>query len=261
MQVNATVASPLTDELQVLSVHGATVVFMQPDARESVPDDPYVALQRVYQKLSQLPQKYHDKAGDLVIVAPESTFPYALSDYPDALSLWQMALPLQASFVIGSQRVAGEGEQKKWYQTVFWLHEGRIKNYYDKRHRVIFTEDVPQIFRNAQWAKGLFLQGKHAIRCGMQTEQPVVFTLAEKRRFIPRLCSELFMPDQLQEFVAQLARQEVRSTDVVLWLVNDSWFPPYFRRIMERLARLRAFAIGLPVLYVTHGRAVFFLPQ
>ncbi len=211
-------------------------VYLQPDAKRDVTHDPGVIGQRIYQKLAAL----NIQSG--VIVAPESTFPFPLNQHPEVVELWSSVLPKDVHLLIGSQRKEG----KKFYQTVYWLHEGRIKNYYDKRHRVIFTEGVPAAFENTSWAKDLFLGDKVSISAG--TRDGVVFDVGEGIRVWPQLCSELFMKDSLQ----------VQGVDMVLWLVNDSWFPPYFRKQLARLAQVRANQIGVPLLYVTHEGAVLF---
>ena len=209
-------------------------VYLQPDAKGEVTRDPGVMGQRIYQKLAQL----NIQSG--VIVAPETTFPFPLNEHPEMVELWCSVLPDDVHLLIGSQRK----EAGKFYQTVYWLQEGRKKNYYDKQHRVIFTEGVPKAFEDTTWAQQLFLGEKAEISVGMR--DGVIFDLGEGKRVWPQLCSELFMNESLQ----------VQGADLVLWLVNDSWFPPYFRAQLARLAQVRANQIGVPLLYVTHEGAI-----
>ena len=212
----------------------APVMYLRPDTASH---DPGVVGQKIYQQLALVP------AG-AVVVAPESTFPFALNDHPEVVDMWTSALPDDAHLLIGSQRREG----KNYYQTVYWLHEGRIKNHYDKTHRVLFTENVPEVFASMPWAKKLFLDHKTPISAGEQSG--VVFPVSESLRILPQMCSELFMNGDV----------DTTGATIIAWFVNDSWFPSYFKNLMVRLAQRRATQLKRPILYITHEKAVVFNP-
>ena len=214
-------------------------VYLQPDAKDALVHDPGVVGQRIYQKLAAL-----GLDEDAIVVAPESTFPFPLNEHPEIVQLWATVLPRNAHLLIGSQRKEGD----KFYQTVYWIHERRIKDYYDKQHRVLFTEGVPEIFANTAWAKNLFLKDKTEISVG--TQGPRIFEICGNR-IRPLMCSELFMRDKV----------DLAGANLVLWLVNDSWFPPYLCNLLMRLAQVKANTLGVPVVYVTHERAVWLQPR
>jgi hypothetical protein len=199
---------------------------------------PSVVAQKIYHQLANLElEKYSQKYKNLIVVAPESTYPFSLNKHEEHIELWNCVLPENAHLLIGSQRKEG-----CWnYQTVYWIHNGLIINFYDKKHVMQFVENLSVKWKIFIWAKNLFLKDGVELQEGKYTEKQTVFKISDDLVVIPRICSELFF-----------CNEGLEKEGVIFFFVNDSWFLPYFRKLMENMASLRSFQVGLPIFYIHH---------
>ena len=227
------------------------ILYLKPDENQSHRNSPAVAAQRIYQKLAVLnllERAKQDKA--LIIASPETTFPFALNKYPEAIEMWTLLLPPQAYLLIGALRQKG----KKTFQTIYLISQGRITGLYDKKQPIVFTEHVPSLFKNKDFFTTLFLLGKNKINSG---KSRLSFDITEKLRLVPLICSDFFWASKNSVPAPGLCDKKL---NLVFALVNDSWFHPYFRKIMQNYACLKAVQLGVPTFYVTHSKMKFIKP-
>ena len=211
-------------------------------------DNPNYYAQKIYQSLCELNLfEYSKKHKKLIIVAPESTFPFPINIHKDQITFWSNVLPDNAYFLFGSQRI----ENQKVYQSIIILNKCRIINFYDKKHLILFTEELNKIFKNFSWAKTLFLTGKSEISNGEKNNQNKFFSLGLKWCILPQICSEFFWNfDQQYLDVKRIKFSD--ESGITFLFVNDSWFIKYFRKTMQNLVYLKSVQYNLPILYIAH---------
>jgi apolipoprotein N-acyltransferase len=173
-----------------------------------------------------------------VFVGPETTLHSPLNKQQHFVGMWCDAAPSGSTLLLGSLREQRISKIKQ-YQTVYHLKEGLIIASYDKRVRVPFAERVPKWWRWLAWGRELFLKGFYSISRG---KGGGFFCLPLKVR--PLICSELFEMSRVQICAGE--------SDLLIAFVNDSWFCPYFRKIMALGAVFKAWWLGKPLLYVGH---------
>ncbi len=208
-----------------------------PEKREEI----YSLMRDLHDKLRVL---RNTSEGQLCVVAPESACPVSLNKYPKFVSYLHGALHYDDHLFIGSQAEVND----KYYQTVYWITQGRIINFYVKKHRVPFTEKIPKFWRKNILLHNMFLRDTVAFskRCPVSVQ---VFDTGSYR-VIPQICSEFFFNPDLAALKAHVMG-DGRLFYIFLF-VNDSWFVGYFRTIIERLARVNGALVGLPVVYISH---------
>ena len=221
------------------------IICLKLDENEEYLHEPGVVGQRIYQKLAALNLSEGDKA---CIIATESAFPFALNEYPEIVRFWGQALPASTSLCVGGFRTQQFNDKEKSYQSVFLIRQGRIINYYDKEKRVALAEWVPKFWRQFSWMHDLFLKDKDYISRGHNKSKQSLFTISDNLVLAPQICSDMFFDDEEGSVDSQPA--------LGCWLVNDSWFPPYMRRILANFAVLKAQSLGQPVLYITSSGVV-----
>ena len=206
--------------------------------------------QDIYKKLIDLNLEGYSKEYEkLIVVAPETTYPFALNEHLSQLGLWNCVIPSNTYFLLGSQR----REIESLYQTVFLIQRGRIINFYDKTHRVAFTEKIPKCWRYFSWSKTLFLKDKIEFRKQKSNSKKINFnTISHDLIIIPKICSELF-------FRKENIHYEKKS--VIFFFVNDSWFCNYFKKLMKNLCILREIETGCSIIYINHKNGHFSLSE
>lgn len=200
--------------------------------------------QMIYHQLANLNlEQYVNKYKNIILLAPETYYPYPLNKNKNTVKLWSNVLPENSYFFLGSQRREKGGKNRhKIFQTIFLLRLGRIIDFYDKKHRTVFAEKIPSNYKNSEWSKALFLNGKTKFSLGRQKNK--TFNLPDGLSILPQVCSEFFYKINLKD---------TDRVDVVFLFVNDSWFMPYFKHVMKNLAVLTCCELGLPIFYINHG--------
>lgn len=179
------------------------------------------------------------------ILFPESTFPFALDLHDDVRQLWMdnvlWHLP-DVTIVMGSHHSCGiDGEERK--NTLFCLQGSVICQTYDKKTRLPFAEYMPWPWSASRLFSEFLLKNKkifHAPDAAARQEDRIY--LAPNVAVSSYICSDLFFNSPRPDDQA----------DTILWLVNDSWFITYWRRLMFLYARLQAQRYGRTILYIAH---------
>ncbi|MBB3997800.1 apolipoprotein N-acyltransferase [Aureimonas pseudogalii] len=174
-----------------------------------------------------------------LVVWPESSFPFVLTDRPDAVARLAETLKPGETLLAGATRVeAGSGEPR-FYNSVYVIGEdGAVEGAGDKLHLVPFGEYLPFQALLESWG----------IR--QLTELPGGFSAGAARRvmaagegglrFLPLVCYEIIFGDEID------AAGE--RPDFILNVTNDAWYgltPGPSQHL--RQAQLTAVAFGLPL--------------
>lgn len=237
------------------------IFYLKPvKANKKQEGSPHYYAQKIYQGLCALDLfKYSNnyccskKYKKLIVVAPESTFPFPINKHEDQIDFWSNVLPDNAYFLFGSQRI----ESDKTYQSIIFINQCRIINFYDKKHLILFTEELNRTFKNFSWARNLFLTEKKEICNGRQSSQNKSFSLGLKWCILPQICSEFFWDFDRQYLNIEKANNYCcykfnDKSSIIFLFVNDSWFMKYFRKIMQNLVYLKSVQYNLPILYIAH---------
>ncbi|WP_275788011.1 apolipoprotein N-acyltransferase [Pararhizobium gei] len=177
-----------------------------------------------------------------VIVWPETSVPFILTDNPDALVRISDVLEDGQILIAGAVRTenAGAGQPPRYYNSIYVIDDrGQIVSASDKRHLVPFGEYLP--FENLLSAAGL-----NAIAAAMPggfsaAAVRTLLTLPAGTKFYPLICYEAIFPGEIGD--------EVLEADALLNVTNDAWFgntPGPYQHFQQ--AQLRSVETGLPLI-------------
>lgn len=232
--------------------------YIHPDVEEHLTSDMSIVSQRIYHKLTALKLLNQKFSSPILVVTPEATFPFSLNENENQVKFWSNALPLEAYFLLGSYRsssVMKNGEPKdKHYQSVFFIKDGKIIDFYDKTHAVPFFEKVPKFWKSYLWADQIFIKDAHKMSKGKNNGQVKRFNIPGYIDLIPQLCSEMFC-DRSIVFNIDDAN---KGNSIIVWLVKESWFMNYFADLMESHAMLISIKLKTPILYVGYKKVIYF---
>ncbi|MBD9374043.1 apolipoprotein N-acyltransferase [Rhizobium sp. ARZ01] len=175
-----------------------------------------------------------------IIVWPETSIPFILTDNPDALARIAAVLDDDQVLIAGAVRMedTGAGKPPRYYNSIYAIDgRGQILGAADKVHLVPFGEYMPfeELFNS--WginAVAAFSGGFSGARVHQ------VLTLPGERSFYPLICYEAIFPREID--------QAAYTTDALLNITNDAWFgdtPGPYQHFHQ--ARVRAVETGLPL--------------
>jgi|SaaInlLV_10m_DNA_2_1039722.scaffolds.fasta_scaffold00549_13 apolipoprotein N-acyltransferase len=229
---------------EVMLPTGEKGAFIAPN--ELQPDMHGVA---IYKKLKNLNlEKLSSKYKFVCVFMPETSFLSSDLEKAGWLSLWNKALPAKAHFIFGGVRE----EEGRCYQTVYWIHEGRIMLNYDKKHCVDFVENTNGIWKQFKWARDLFLRDKTAFCVGNKDIKHKL-EITPELNLNPYICSEFFVCKDVNHLVQRHSLQ-------VLFL-NDTWFNSYFINLLNRYMEMKVFFTGESVLCVSYQDGLRYLSK
>lgn len=177
-----------------------------------------------------------------IIIWPETSIPFILTENPDALLRIADVLKDGQVLIAGAVRAedAGSGLPPRYYNSIYVIDSnGLIVGAADKTHLVPFGEYLP--FQDLLVSMGL-----QAIAADMPggfsaAATRSVLTLPGGRTFYPLICYEAIFPEEIGA--------NARSVAALLNLTNDAWFgntPGPFQHFQQ--ARLRAVETGTPLI-------------
>ncbi|PTM97546.1 apolipoprotein N-acyltransferase [Mycoplana dimorpha] len=218
---------------------GVTVRLVQPVIDQSAKlDDAQRAA--VFEKHLALTSAAASGKRPDIVVWPETSIPFILTDNPDALARIAEVLEDDQVLLAGAVRVeeAGAGKPPRYYNSIYAIDgRGQILGAADKVHLVPFGEYMP--------FEGLFMSwGVDAVAAmpggfsGARLHQ--VLTLPSQRSFYPLICYEAIFPGEIDAAAF--------GTDALLNITNDAWFgntPGPYQHFHQ--AQLRAVETGLPL--------------
>ena len=173
-----------------------------------------------------------------VVVWPETSIPFVLSETPEALAVLDDTLQPGQTLLAGGVRAEGLGEDRLWFNSLYAVdEEGRIAASRDKVHLVPFGEYVPRPDLLERFGLTRIV------------EAPGDFTPAQRRETLPVPGGPVFLPLICYEVIFPHGLGAVgEKATAILNITNDAWFgaTPGPRQHM-RQARLRAVETGLPL--------------
>lgn len=144
----------------------------------------------------------------------------------------------KGSIVIGGFRTCGT----RVHNTVWFIHDGCVIDYFDKQELLPITEYVPWWGRAISTGKQFFMNMPE-LSCPVVRQQRPVWEIVPGLHVVPYICSELF-----------LARHLWNANDgPILALCNNAWAPCTTRWMMARAAAYRAVAWQRTIIYVAHS--------
>ncbi|MGR9447563.1 apolipoprotein N-acyltransferase [Rhizobium leguminosarum] len=198
------------------------------------------AIFETHLKLSAEAPKNGGRKPD-IIVWPETSIPFILTDNQDALTRIADTLDDNQILIAGAVRAEemGPGIPVRYYNSIYVIDgRGQIIAASDKVHLVPFGEYLP--FEDV--LTGLGIQNV--------VEMPGGFSAAASRHLLtlpgglnlyPLICYEIIFPDEMTG--------DIKDANAILNITNDAWFgatPGPYQHFQQ--ARVRAVETGLPLI-------------
>lgn len=174
-----------------------------------------------------------------IIVWPETSIPFILTDNQDALTRIADMLDDDQILVAGAVREEDTGSLPRYYNSIVVIDgRGNIIGAADKVHLVPFGEYVPL----EDTLLNVGLQGVAALPGGFSSAATHrLLELPGGIRFYPLICYEAIFPDEIST--------EADGAMAFLNVTNDGWFgnsPGPYQHFQQ--ARVRAVETGLPLI-------------
>jgi apolipoprotein N-acyltransferase len=175
-----------------------------------------------------------------VIVWPETSVPFILTENPDALVRIGDVLEDGQVLITGAVRAEerGTGLPPRYYNSIYMIDDkGQILSASDKVHLTPFGEYVPfeDVLRRFGIEELISLPGGFSPAASRST-----LTLPSGISFYPLICYEAIFPDEIADDLA--------GANVILNITNDAWFgatPGPYQHFLQ--SRLRAVERGVPL--------------
>lgn len=209
-------------------------------------DDPVGVAQETMVRVNDVIKR---RPAATLVLMPESTAKFSLSEYSDAANVIKRELPEGVTLAFGAHRTEGEAR----YNSLHCARNSLITFCYDKIKLAPFGEYVPYPWSNIPWLAKLFLK-RRGFDPGRKACRPVPLT--PQFSCIPLICYDVYF---LYDDPCSLVDHQIP----VLALTNDSWFDdaPYIQGLLWFIARLQAIAWRRPVIYVAHTGGWWIAPS
>jgi apolipoprotein N-acyltransferase len=223
------------DDAQTLSVR-----IVQPSIDQSEKWDG-AARDRIFSRfleLSALPPA-EGAAPPQLIVWPETSFPFLLTDRPDALVALSGLLQEGQLLAAGAVRVEGSVSDGgvRYYNSILMINDqGEIVDGYDKVHLVPFGEYIPFEEVLARFGLRQLVQAFPGFTAGSQRR---TLDAGEGVRLLPFICYEIIFPAE---------NGLASESNLIVNVTNDAWFgdtPGPFQHF--RQSQIRSVMLGLPM--------------
>lgn len=193
-----------------------------------------------------------------LIVWPETSLPFLLTERPDALVAIGEMLQDGQTLLAGNVRAEGQGaDARRYYNSVVAINDqGEITDAVDKLHLVPGGEYLPFADLLRQFGVERIVAIPTAYSAGTASH-PI--TIGENLKAAIFICYEIIFPEEVNE--------GARGADLIVNVTNDAWFgdtPGPYQHF--RSAQIRAVETGLPIVRAanngisgvidTHGRVL-----
>ncbi|BDA87077.1 apolipoprotein N-acyltransferase [Aureimonas sp. SA4125] len=220
---------------------GVAVRVVQPNIAQTEKWDAAEA-DRNFARLVQLTETRPETplAAKTLIIWPESSVPFLLTERPDAIARLATALQPGETLIAGAARAERRDDAApRYYNSVYVIdEEGVIVDARDKTHLVPFGEYLP--FQS--FLEGLGLRQLASLPGGFSAgadRSPVM--LAGIPAFLPLICYEIIFQDEID-------RSAAKRPGFIVNVTNDAWYgntPGPYQHL--RQSGLTAVALGLPL--------------
>lgn len=189
-------------------------------------------------ELSALPPA-EGAAAPQLIIWPETSFPFLLTDRPDALVALSELLQEGQLLAAGAVRVEGAASEGgvRYYNSILMINDqGEIVDGYDKVHLVPFGEYLPLQDWLSRFGLRQLVQAFPGFTPGTH-RRPL--DGGQGARLLPFICYEIIFPGENGSDV---------ETNLLINVTNDAWFgdtPGPYQHF--RQAQIRAVMLGLPM--------------
>jgi apolipoprotein N-acyltransferase len=219
------------------------VRLVQPSVSQSEKWD-NAARDRIFAKLLELSAAKPAagaKRPDLIIW-PETSIPFLLTERPDAYSSIAAALEDGQTLLAGAVRQEGDrksGEEVRYYNSLLVINDkGELISASDKKHLVPFGEYLPldSLLRSVGLSEVVNTPGGFSAGGPRRS-----IVLANGIKLNPLICYEVIFPNEI-------GTEDGRS-DAIVNVTNDAWYgdtPGPWQHL--RFAQIRAVEQGLPLL-------------
>jgi hypothetical protein len=164
----------------------------------------------------------------LILLAPESSFPFQINELPDIVDLWANTLDENCFFAFGTYRSNGN----RTFRTTCIMNQDGILQFVDKQKMMPFAE------RNLAPA---------------EQQMPAKARLASDLTLVPLVCFEFFID------ISSVKRANDQN-DLPIIFANDFWFAPYFKALLRNQARLAEAWYGKKLIYLSHYKDLCIIP-
>jgi apolipoprotein N-acyltransferase len=222
---------------------GPVVRVVQPAIDQSDKIDTDADRAAIFEKhlaLSGQPPKNGGKRPD-VIVWPETSIPFLITDNQDALARIAKVLDDDQILIAGAVRAEdmGPGAPPRYYNSIYVIDgRGQIIGASDKVHLVPFGEYVPfeTVLRHFGIQNVVEMPGGFSAAAGRS-----LLALPNGPKLYPLICYEIIFPDEMTP--------EIADAGAILNVTNDAWFgntPGPYQHFQQ--ARVTAVQYGLPLI-------------
>lgn len=218
-----------------------TVRLVQPaiDQAQKMENSDRIGIFEKHLALTTAPPVDGGKRPD-VVVWPETSVPFILTENPDALVRIGDALQDGQVLIAGAVRAEerGAGLPPRYYNSIYMIDDkGQILSASDKVHLTPFGEYVPfeDVLRRFGIEELISLPGGFSPAA---SRSPL--TLSSGISFYPLICYEAIFPNEIADGLA--------GANIILNITNDAWFgatPGPYQHFLQ--SRLRAVERGVPL--------------
>lgn len=231
--IRVRIVQPVIDQSRKLDDQERTSIFEEHLALSALPPQPDAPAAG---KDAKAVAKEEPKRPD-VIVWPETSIPFILTDNPDALQRIADVLKDGQVLITGAVRAeaSGPGSPPRYYNSIYVIDShGQIIGASDKVHLVPFGEYVPyeDLLSSLGITDAIAMPGGFTAAATRS-----LLTLPGGKSLYPLICYEAIFPDEIEDSVERSA--------ALLNVTNDGWFgdtPGPHQHFQE--ARLRAVETG-----------------
>ncbi len=178
------------------------------------------ALKASTEQFSKCQKERANPEQKLLVLAPESSFPFKINEFPEIVELWSSKMAPGQIFAVGTYRSEGE----KIFQTTCFIGQNGIINFFDKKRLTPFAES------------------KYS---SSSKNGPNKAILDDNLTVVPLICFEFFID-------SSSVKQAENQNEIPIIFANDSWFPKYFKTILRNQARLASAWYGKELFYISH---------
>lgn len=179
-----------------------------------------------------------------IIIMPESALNIInLVDRPELLDFWnEKYIGKPIHIIFGTCRI----DENICYNSLHWVHNGLLKECFDKKHTMLITEYLPN-WMNYDFLRTLYF--KRGFSINRSSNNRILLKISDDIQLVPYICSELFFneyPDDCYDNIPIVA------------IVNDILlYKSFMQRLLIMLARFKAIQWQREIIYISYSNSVF----
>lgn len=177
------------------------------------------------------------------IIMPESAL--NITDFenkPELLRAWsEEHIGKPVNIIFGTCRMKND----HYYNSLHWVHNGVLQAFFDKKHAMLITEQLPHAV-NYDFLRSIYF--KEGISITRSCNDRMLLKLSDDIQFVPYICSELFFNEYPDDCYKNIP---------IMVIVNDTLLRDSFmQNLLLLLAQFRAIQWQREIIYVSYSRSV-----